>query len=97
MPSYPVSAPVPLAAHHSNQLSEFHSFLLKKEITNPKNYSVWKASFKNIKDSLMLTTKEETDLLVKCLGTESSRQAPSFRIANLIGCNGFGPDLTKDI
>lgn len=48
--SYTVSAPVPSAAHHPNQLSEFHNFLLKKDITmnrfmkfddNTKNYSVW--------------------------------------------------------
>lgn len=30
--SYPVSAPVLSAAHHPNQLSEFHNFLLKKDV-----------------------------------------------------------------
>lgn len=46
-PSYPVSAPAPSAAHYPNQLSEFHNFLLKKDITmnrfmkfddNPTNF-----------------------------------------------------------
>lgn len=91
-PSYPVSAPAPSAAHYPNQLSEFHNFLLKKDITmnrfmkfddNPTNYSVWKASFKNIVESLILTPQEETDLLVKWLGPDSSRQALSLRAANI--------------
>lgn len=50
---------------------------------NQPNYSVWKASFENIVDSLILTTQEETDLLVKSLETDSSRQAFSLRAANI--------------
>lgn len=50
---------------------------------NQPNYSVWKASFKNIVDSLILTTQEEIDLLVKSLETDSSRQAFSLRAAKI--------------
>ena len=81
--------PVP---EHSVHMSEFHNFLLKKDITfnrftefddNLTNYSVWKASFKNIVGCLSVTPQEETDLLVKWLGVDSSRQALSLRAANI--------------
>ncbi|XP_012819273.2 uncharacterized protein LOC105947440 [Xenopus tropicalis] len=45
----------------------------------PENYRAWKASFKNAIEDLHLSYKEETDLLVKWLGPESSRQVKGIR------------------
>lgn len=76
----------------NTQTSDFHNFLLKKDLImnrftsfngDPATYSVWKASFKSIVDDLNVTPREETDLLVKWLGKESSKQALSLRTANI--------------
>ncbi|KAL0161725.1 hypothetical protein M9458_045450, partial [Cirrhinus mrigala] len=46
-----------------------------------ENYWAWKASFCNAIDNIGLTLAEETDLLIKWLGKESSEQAPWLKAA----------------
>lgn len=81
------SAPHPA----QNQLSEFACFLLKKDLLmsrlknfsdRPESYSAWKATFKSVMMELKVSTEEETDLMIKYLGPESSKHANSIKISN---------------
>lgn len=82
------SAPNPA----QNQLSEFTSFLLNKDllmsrlknfIDRPESYSAWKATFKSVMKELQVSTEEEIDLMIKYLGPESSKHANSIKIFNV--------------
>ena len=48
----------------------------------PEGFASWKASFHSITQDLCISAFEEMDLLVKWLGTESSKFARSLRSAN---------------
>ncbi|XP_031755219.1 uncharacterized protein LOC116409808 [Xenopus tropicalis] len=70
------------------QMSDLVRFMARREMITsglvqfdekPENYRAWKASFKNAIEDLHLSYKEETDLLVKWLGPESSRQVKGIR------------------
>lgn len=85
------SAPPNLYHTESSLGIEFGRFLVKKDLLmsrftkfqdDPVTYTVWKDTFKNITEDLGVTPQEETDLLVKWLGPESSRQALNLRAAN---------------
>lgn len=73
-----------------NTCSEFAKVFAKKDLVskihifddNPKNFSSWKASFKNAVKELSPTPMEEMDLLIQWLGnTSSATQAKSIRNA----------------
>ena len=66
-------------------------FLLKKDLLfsrftqfndRPESFAAWKGSFLSITKELDVKPSEEIDLLVKYLGTESSKFAASIRAAN---------------
>ncbi|XP_031747764.1 uncharacterized protein LOC116406890 [Xenopus tropicalis] len=70
------------------QMSDLVRFMARREMITsglvqfdekPENYRAWKVSFKNAIEDLHLSYKEETDLLVKWLGPESSRQVKGIR------------------
>lgn len=49
----------------------------------PENYLAWKSSFLYVIDNLALRAGEESDLLIKWLGTESSEHARSIKSVNV--------------
>eukprot|EP00079_Xenopus_tropicalis_P026855 XP_012820877.1 PREDICTED: uncharacterized protein LOC101730439 [Xenopus tropicalis] len=72
----------------NQQMSDLVRFMARREMITsglvqfdekPENYRAWKVSFKNAIEDLHLSYKEETDLLVKWLGPESSRQVKGIR------------------
>ena len=60
-------------------------FLLKKDLllsrlTNfNENYHAWKLSFKNVANDLKASPDEETDMIIKYLGTEFKHHTINFR------------------
>lgn len=64
-----------------NARNQIISTGLMKFDDKAENYWVWKASFCNAINNIGLSVAEETDLLVKWLGKESSEQARRLRAA----------------
>jgi len=69
-------------------MPDFTTYLIRREMVSsgltqfddrPENYWAWKTSFQSITHDLNLTHREELDLLVKWLGTESSTQGKRIR------------------
>lgn len=76
----------------NNVASELTQFLLKRELLltrlvtfsdKPEDYAIWKSGFLNIIRELQVAPREETDLLVKWLGPESTKYASSLRASNV--------------
>lgn len=74
-----------------NPAEAFTKYLLKKDLImarfssfndDPATYPVWKNSFLTIVRELQANAQEETDLLVKWLGHDSSKQVVSLRTSN---------------
>lgn len=63
--------------------SQLVSTGLTKFDDRAENYWAWKVSFCNTIDNIGLTVAEETDLLIKWLGKESSEQARRQRAAHI--------------
>lgn len=75
---------------HSSQTADLAKFITRNQIVSTglmkfddkaENYWAWKASFCNVIDNIGLSVAEETDLLIKWLGKESSEQARRLRAA----------------
>lgn len=49
----------------------------------PETHSLWKTSFKDLTSELDVCPLEESDLLVKWLGTESSKFVQRIRTSNI--------------
>jgi len=73
-------------------LTELSRFLLKKDLLlsrfsrfndRPESYALWKSSFQAITKELLVTAVEESELLIKWLGSESSKFAQSIRTSNI--------------
>ncbi|XP_041422501.1 uncharacterized protein LOC121394762 [Xenopus laevis] len=71
-----------------SEMSEFAKYMIRRELissglTNfddyPENYRSWKSTFKTTIEDLGITAKEELDLLVKWLGSESSKHVVQIR------------------
>lgn len=74
-----------------NTMPDLVKFMARREVIatgllqfddRPENYRSWKASFLNTTAGLDLSVKEEIDLLVKWLGTDSREQAKRIRAVN---------------
>lgn len=71
--------------------NEHTRFLMKKDLLlsrftvfndQPVSFPVWKSSFINISQDLGVNPTEELDLLLKWIGSDSTKHAQSIRIAN---------------
>lgn len=72
----------------TKSMDSVSQFLPKKDLQlqriskfpeTPETYASWKANFQSIAKELILSTQEELDLLIKHLGSESSKYATSIR------------------
>ncbi|XP_050419539.1 uncharacterized protein LOC126832715 [Patella vulgata] len=88
---YPSDQHQPLTPVVQDPTSDITRFLLRKDLLfsrlsnfndRPETYIAWKSSFLNIMDELQVTDSEQVDLLVKWLGSESSKHAVSIRTAS---------------
>ncbi|XP_041429818.1 uncharacterized protein LOC121397278 [Xenopus laevis] len=85
----PDTRTIPCTSHHSDvpahkqNMSDLVRFMARQEIITkglvqfddlPENYRAWRASFRNAVTDLNLSYKEEIDLLVRWLGSESGKQ-----------------------
>lgn len=80
----------PAQEGYSSPTADLAKFIARNQIVStgltkfddkPENYWAWKASFYNTIDNIGLSVAEETDLLIKWLGKESSEQARRLRAA----------------
>lgn len=84
---------------HSSPTADLAEFIARNQIVSTglmkfddkaENYWPWKASFCNVIDNLGLSVAEETDLLIKWLGKESSEQARRHpRVASELSGSAF--------
>lgn len=77
---------------NNNTLTELSRFLLKKDLLmsrfsrfsdRPEAYALWRSSFKAITRELVVSPTEESELMIKWLGPESTRFAQSIRTSNI--------------
>lgn len=75
---------------HSSPTADLAKFIARNQIVSTglmkfddkaENYWAWKVSFCNAMDNIGLSVAEETELLIKWLGKESSEQARRLRAA----------------
>lgn len=80
----------PVQGNHDSATTELARFIARSQLVSTglmkfddraENYWAWKASFTNAADNIGLTVAEETDLLIKWLGKESSEQARRLKAA----------------
>lgn len=84
--------PTLFPVRENSTMTELSKFLVKKDLLfsrlitfsdAPEKYISWKSSFKNIVQDLQISEREEMDLMIKWLGTVSSRYALSIKASNI--------------
>lgn len=99
-PLPPASPPyhhAPDRGNHDSATTDLARFITRNQLISTgltkfddraENYWAWKASFCNAIDNIGLTLAEETDLLMKWLGKESSEQARRLKAAYIRDSEG---------
>ncbi|XP_049341522.1 uncharacterized protein LOC125806060 [Astyanax mexicanus] len=83
----------PRVFQEPQQAQDLARYLMRREIVSsgllqfddrPEHYRSWKASFLSATQDLNLSSREELDLLVKWLGTDSAEQARRLRSVHVL-------------